>query len=1065
MVKKLTFLTVSFFFMIAATMRAQVTTAGISGKVTDKEGAVIGATVVATHEPSGTTYGTVTNVDGRYTLTGMRVGGPYKVEVSYIGYGKSITSGITLQLGEVYSFDVELKEESVSLGEIVVTGDRTAVFNSQKTGAASNFGRTKIEQTPTISRSLFDVTRLTPQAISAGSGMSFAGSNNKYNSFQIDGTVNNDVFGLSSSGTNGGQSGANPISLDAIEEVQVVIAPFDVRQSGFTGGGVNAITKSGTNRFTTTVYDFYNNENFAGTTAGKDVKDRIKLGKQMSNTLGVSIGGPIIKNKLFFFANAEHVKESYPSSYNVDGGSNITKEEADKVIGKLKTLSGGYDGGGYGVQDVPTESFKFLTRIDWNISNTHKLTARYSFLKGKRLSFSNNANSLSLNDHAYNMNNNTHSLVAELNSRFSNSLSNELRVGYTRVRDNREILGQPLPYVSIRLTNNRNMQFGSERYSMANYLNQDIFTLSDNLTILSGNHTFTVGTHNEFFIMKNNFIRENYGSYVYNSIDDFLSVGTANEAMPADYNYSFLKPSVADRAWAPMFKAAQIGLYVQDEWNVNDLLKWTFGLRVDMPVFLDKPSVNADFNKTALAQKYGVATDQLPQFRPLFAPRFGFRYHLDDTRRTLFRGGLGVFTGRVPFVWISNSFSNSGVEYSRSRLNNAKLFEAAVKDGFKFQPDPAKQYVPSNLIPTEIDVVDKNFRFPQVLRGNLAVEQRLPGGIKGSMEVLVSKTLNNILYQNLAYEATGKNLTGAGGDNRPLYSKREDAKAYSDIIYMSNTSDGYTWNFTTKLEKDFNFGLSAMIAHTMGESIGINDGTSSQAYSNWQYNETYYGDILPETAYTDFDVRHRFVGSLSYKVAYAKHFATTISLLYNGQTGSRYSMVYNGDLNGDGARGNDMMYVPTDVELKNMIFQPIIDRTTGKIIATPEQQTQQLSEWINGFSDLAERKGEYIRRNGLLSPFEHHFDLHLAQDFYLNISGQKHTLQLTCDILNVGNLLNRAWGLYNSVGYSYNPITYRGIGKTGKHEYQFTKPSGDTLYNMSDYLSRWRGQIGVRYIF
>lgn len=1049
MVKKMRFLVATLILMVATVMQAQVTTSSISGKVTDAlNESLPGATVVATHEPSGTTYGTVSNANGNYVLLGMRTGGPYKIEVSYIGYDKVTFNNVYLQLGETSLFNAVMKEASQVLNEVVVTGGAGSLFNSKRTGAATNFNSTTIEQTPSVSRSIFDVAKLTPQATVTGSGLSFAGSNNKYNSFQIDGTVNNDVFGLSSSGTNGGQSGANPISLEAIDEIQVVIAPFDVRQSGFTGGGVNAITKSGTNKFHGSFYDYYNNQNFVGTTPGKNVENRTKLGKQSSNNFGFTLGGPIVENKLFFFTNYERVKETYPSSYNVGNGSNITQAEADAVVNKLKEISGGYDGGGYATQDIPTKSDKFLARIDWNINDAHKFTARYSYLNANRLIFSNSANYLSLNNHGYQMNNKTNSIVTELNSRFSPALSNEFRFGYTRVRDNRGILGQPFPYINVKLDNNRSIQMGTERYSTANYLNQDIYTLEDNVTLLKGDHQLTFGTHNELFHMKNLFIRENFGSYVY-QLANFMNIGTANESTspPDEFNYSFSREDITgSKSWAPSFGAAQFGLYAQDDWSVNSLFKLTYGLRFDIPVFFDKPTENPKFNSLAVAKKYDVATQQMPKTRVLVSPRLGFRYNLDETRNTLIRGGIGVFTGRVPFVWISNSFSNTGVEYARTQIKG-NGFTAAIADGFKFQADPAKQYVPSNAFPSEVDVVDKNFKYPQVLRLNLAIEQNLPGGIKGTLEGLYSKTLNNIRYSNLAYEYTGNNLSGFGGDTRPLYKRTDVAyNDFTDIIYLSNTNKGYTYNLTAKLEKNFDFGLNAMLAYTLGESKGINDGTSSQASSNWKYNEVYGGDEFPDLAYSDFDVRHRIVGSLSYKVEYAKYFATTLGLVYNGQSGSRYSLVYYGDLNGDGATGNDVMYVPTDAELAQLPFNN-------------EEQRTQFGAWINANKDLLALKGTYVPRNGLVSEFENHFDLHLAQDFYLNVSGQKHTLQVNFDILNVGNLLNRGWGLYQSPGYSYSPASYR-YGKFG-----FSQPSGDKLYNISDYYSRWRGQIGVKYIF
>lgn len=1066
---KKSFFLLFYLFCINMLIYSQSTTSGMVGKVVSNGEELTGATIYAIHEPSGSTYGTVTNIDGRYHLQGMRTGGPYTVEISYIGYQKAVYKNIRLQLGESYQLNVELQESSSSLDEVVVTASKSAFFNSQRTGAAQNFSTELITSSPTISRSIYDVARLVPQASATGSGMSFSGSNNRYNSFQIDGTVNNDVFGLSSSGTNGGQSGANPISLDAIEEIQVVIAPFDVRQSGFTGGGINAITKSGTNEFKGSVYGYYNNQDFAGTTAGKDIDKRKKLSEQSDKTYGLTFGGPLIKNKLFFFANAEQTKKSYPSSYNVGSGSNIKEEEAKQVADKLSQLTGGYDGGGYGPRDIDTESTRILARVDWNINNNNKFTLRYSHLKANSLNFSNSANNLRFNNNGYTMNNTTNSWVAELNSRISDTWSNEVRVGYTRVRDFREIAGQSLPYVKINLTDSRSIELGSERYSPANSLDQDVWTLTDNLTWTQGNHTLTFGTHNEFFKMKNLFIRENFGSYVYNSMEDFLSIGTANEVAPYEYNYSFSREEVTgSKSWAPAFSAAQLSLYAQDEWNVTDRFRLTYGLRMDVPIFMDKPGRNEMFNNSAVAQEYDVATDQMPSSTPLFSPRVGFRWNVDEERNTLVRGGIGIFTGRIPFVWISNSFSNTGVEYSRTRLQS-KDMSAAMADGFKFQIDPTKQYTPSGAMTSEIDVVDKKFKFPQVFRVNLAVEQMLPYGIKGTLEGLYSKTLNNVLYQNLVVHPSGKFLNN-GGDKRPLYTSRINpvtnkpyTNEYTGIVYLTNSSEGYTYNLTAKLEKNFDFGLNTMFAYTFGESKGMNDGTSSQALSNWQYNENWRGANNPELSYSDFDIRHRLVGAVSYKVNYAKDFlATSISLYYNGQTGSPYSLTYRNNLNNDGASGNDVIYVPTDQELSNMNFKEV---KSGNQVYSPDDQRKALGEWINDNKDIKEKKGQYIERNSLRAAFEHHFDLQIAQDFNFNIAGRKNTIQVTLDILNIGNLLNRAWGLYNNVSYSYSPITVSGVDAEGVPTFQFTKPAGDKLYNISDYNSRWRAQLGVRYIF
>ena len=1054
---------VLFLFCLTFTLNGQVTTSGISGKVTAEGELLIGATVQAVHEPSGTTYGTVTNADGRYSLQGMRTGGPYTVEVSYVGFQKAVYKSITLQLGETYLLDVKLTE-SLSLDEVVVTASKAALFNSQKTGAAQNFNQSQIQATPSVSRSIFDVTKMNPLGVNTASGMSFAGSSNKYNSFQIDGSTNNDVFGLSSSGTNGGQAGANPISLEAIEEIQVVIAPYDVRQGGFTGGGINAITKSGTNTFHGSAYWYYNNENFYGKTPGKDAKERKKLGDQSSATYGFTLGGPIVKDKLFFFANYERVKETYPSSNNIGSTeSNLDVKEVDQIVNKISQLTGGYNAGGYGPQDIDTYSNKILTRLDWNINEQNKFTVRYSFLDGRKMVFSNSVSSAKLNDNGYFMNNKTHSLVSELNTQFTPSWSNEFRFGWTYVRDYRDPIGQPLPNITINnLINNgdptkkSSLELGTERNSAANALDQDIFTLEDNLIWNKGNHTITLGTHNEFFHMKNLYITNIYGSYVYNSLDDFLTVGTANEVLPNSYEYSYSNEKITgtDR-WAPVFGAAQLGFYAQDEWKVTNRFSMTYGLRLDIPLLFDKPRANEVFNSSTVATSMGLATDQMPTTKVLWSPRVGFRWSLNEDRTTLLRGGAGIFTGRVPFVWISNSFGNAGVEMVRTAYSSSL---GNYPSDFKFNIDPNKQYKdPNAKVPTsEVDVMAKNFRFPSVFRANLAVEQMLPFGIRGTLEGLYSKTLNNILYENINYQWKGETLNN-GGDDRPVYEKQDNH--FTQVMLLKNTSKGYTFNITTKLEKSFDFGLNAMIAYTYGQAKSLNDGNSSQAYSGWKYNATYYGDMNPELTWSMFDVRNRVIGSVSYRKEYAKHFATTVSLFYNGQTGGRYSLLDYTDLNKDGYR-NDLMYVPTDAELEKMVFTDIHSNNNT---VTAAEQKDALIKWIEGNGELRKSQGTHIKRNQMTLPFEHHFDFHFAQDFFVDIAGQRNTIQLNFDIINVGNLLNKKWGMYyqTNSGYDLTPLTTK-IGTNGA-TYQFYDPG--EMYTNTNITSRWHAQVGLKYIF
>lgn len=1029
-------------------LQAQVTTSAVTGTVTDavtKE-ALIGASVVVKHLPTGSIQGTSVNAKGNFTIVGLRPGGPYLIEVSFVGYQKAQVKDVQLSLGETETFNFQLKDDVQSLQQLVVTASAGSAFNARRTGAGTNFSRKAIERTPSIERSLFDVAKLSPMAsISSNGAVSFAGSNNRYNSFQIDGAVSNDVFGLASSGTNGGQAGATPISLEAIDALQVLIAPFDVRQSGFTGGGINAITKSGTNSFKGSAYAFYKDHNFFGTTPGADIKNRTKLGEQHDYSTGFTLGGPIIKDKLFFFVNAELNDSRYPSRYLIGEPTQQVQEATVKQIAnKVKELTGGYDAGGYDATDVPTRSYKALARIDWNVAHGHRLSLRYSFLDASKYVFSNGPQTLRFLNNGYTFVNKTHSFVGELNSTFSSTVSNELRVGYNRIRDHRNVAGRPMPSIQI-VDGNSNIYLGPERNSSANALDQDIFNITDNLTLNFGNHTLTLGTHNELFKIRNLFIQNNYGSYVYKSLADFLSIGTSDEKMPDSYDYSFSIESVTgSKRYAPGFGAAQLGFYAQDDWKVNDRLRLTYGLRIDVPIFFDKPSENKDFNAGPIAKKYGVQNNTMPSSTPLLSPRFGFRYHLDEARKYLLRGGVGIFTGRIPFVWLSNSFSNTGFEFSRTRLNS-KDFNKGVP-GFKFNIDPDKQYIaPAGGPNTEVNMVSKDFKFPQTLRTNLALEAMLPGDIKATVEGMFSKTLNNIFYRNLNQVYSGE-FFDHGSMKRPLYKKVDPKATY--LLLLDNTDKGYSYNISAQLSKDFNFGLSTSLAYTYGKSFGVIDGTSSVASSNWKYNYTFAGMDAMEEALTTFDVRHRIVGTLNYRVEYGGSFATTIGLIYSGQSGPRFSLAYNrSDMNGDGESGNDLMYIPTKEELKKMKF-------------VNDSNRQAFEDFITSNEQIAAYRGQFAPRNAFVAPFLHKIDLHFAQDFYLNIGGRRHTLQLNADVLNLANLLNRGWGISYSAGWAQTPLSYN----AKKQEYKFS-PYPGTIWSIQDMDSRWKAQIGIKYIF
>ncbi len=1074
--KKLLSLIVSV--VMVCSLSAQTTTSSMNGKVTDEKGeALVGATVIAVHTPSGTQYGAITNADGRYNLQGMRTGGPYSLTVSYVGYQSVELTGITLNLGEPRTFDVQLKETQ-ELDAVVVVSTANSRFNANKTGAASNFTRGVIENLPSIDRSISDIARLSPLASSTKSstgGISFAGTNNRYNSFQIDGAVSNDVFGLTASGTNGGQTGTNPISMETIEEVQVVIAPYDVRQSGFTGGGINAVTKSGNNAFRGSAYTYYKDNNLVG----KGAKGE-KYAEQTTQTYGVTLGGPIVKDKLFFFVSGEYYKDETPAtvydSNNIKGFA--TQEQLTQIRNQYKALTG-YDAADFGQHTPETWSANVLARLDWNINNNNKMMLRYNYGGASLDRYSTSNSSYTFNDASFDQRNETHSLVFELQSRFSNSVSNELRAGWTRVRDWREAAAPDgAPNVSVTVNNtyeddkNRKttVYLGTEYCSYANQLDQDIFTLTDNLTWYKGNHTVTFGTHNEFYRMYNVYAQNATGGWAFNSIEDFMN----NDANTFRYTYYNNDDLDEKGNWGAKFGAAQFGFYLQDEWRANDKFTWTYGLRLDIPVMFKKPSVNKEFNESEQAQKYGVATGDIASGRVLLSPRMGFRWYADEDHNILLRGGLGLFTGRVPFVWMSNQYSNSGVDQvsvTAYRPSKPDEENKIPQLGTKIDAESVKA-MGFKASSATINVVDKKFKYPQVFRINAAADFNLGNGWQATLEALYSKTFNNMYVQNIDYEdsglkfyAAGSNMANADNTNIVYANKT----SYSDIIYLKNTNKGYSYSLTAQLRKSFAFGLTLDAAYTFGHSYSVYDGTSSVALSNWKYNYARETNN-PELAVSSFDVPHRIIASANYNVRYGKksRWGTNLALIYEGHSGQAYSLYYyfnstlphgSASINGDGVNGNDLLYIPNTVEVMNMNWKSEADKNN-------------FENFILSDKYLRENRGKWSERNKLRMPFESQFDFSLSQDFIYNLKrGGKITLMWT--VMNVANLLNKDWGKYYENVYAFAPLTVTGVTEVKKTVNGEEKVVGyDPTYSyyentksLDDYFSRWRMQFGVRITF
>ena len=786
----------ALMLFFTTSLMAQVTTSSINGKVVAGGETVIGATVTAVHVPSGTTYNAVTNTDGRYTIQGMRVGGPYKVTISYIGFKDDNRTNIFLALGEPTVINADMKEDAKTLTEVTVTGRAGHGGN----GAASNFSKQMIENAPTVDRNVYDVAKLSPLVNNNKfGGISIAGTNNRYNSFQIDGMVSNDVFGLTSSGTNGGQTGANPISMDAIEQIQVAVSPFDVRQSGFTGGAINAITKSGTNKFTGTAFTYYTDENLYGRYS-QVYKKTQKLSDESTKTYGFTFGGPIIKDKLFFFTSLEYKKNSYPSTYYAGApGYFMNTQTAQQLVDIYKNITGIEES--FERRNINQEGTSLLGRLDWNINNKNHFTLRYQGNFSYADKFGNGKQSFFFNNSSYRMKDRTNSFVAELTSHISNSLYNEFRLGLTSVRDKRATpYSGPTLYFS---GDNYTVNMGTEYSSGVNSLDQDIWTLEDNFSIYSGNHNITVGTHNEFYDMKNGFIQAAFGNFAYNfnqlgSVDRATQVFTPTAAgflnnqgiIPnSGYQMKYSDEALTGTTqWRTPFKAGMAGIYVQDKWDMSTAFQLTYGIRFDIPFYSNKISINDKFNATDNWAKTGVVVGRRPASCVMVSPRVGFRWFMNEEHTSLLRGGVGIFNGRAPFVWIENAWANTGMEMRGINIRSnstSPLPPNFLADGGKTPDQIRATYGNAGGVNPDIVTIDRHFKFPQAFRANLAWEQQLPYGVKMTLEALYSRQLNAVWFNNIALQPNGD-----------IYAV-DGVEASKTTYYKSNQNDTYTLNGTT----------------------------------------------------------------------------------------------------------------------------------------------------------------------------------------------------------------------------------------------------------------------------
>lgn len=1092
-----------FLTLMGVYAYGQVTTSGLSGRVVDQNGETLpGATVAAVHVPSGTLYGAATNVDGRFNLQGMRPGGPYTVEVSFIGYSKEIFSEISLFLGETFNLEVVMKKGDIDLGEVLIVGKKSSAFKTDKAGATTNISNQQLTQMPTISRSISDVARLSPFA----NGMSFAGGDGRSTNFTVDGANFNNNFGLSANLPGGG----NPISLDAIEEVQVVVSPFDVRQTNFIGGGINAITKSGTNTVNATLYSYYTNQDFRGNHIGEiDFGER---DAESTQTYGLTLGGPIIKNKLFFFVNGEyeHQPEQIVRWRASEGGvADIDRLLSRASISDMEAVrkhlidNYNYDPGSFTNFPADKGNRKLLARLDWNINTKNKLSFRYNYTKNQNW-FPTNGNSTDagyrnrdmnrISQHSmafanslYSMDNIVSSFALDLNSRFSEKVSNQLLATYTSIDDVRGSTSEPFPFIDImRGVIDDTIQIiepyisaGYELFTWNNGVHNNILNITDNVNIYLADHKITLGANFEYQMANNAYMRNGTGYYRYASLDDFL-----NQAAPRDFALTYGYAGEANPAAEVAFN--QFGLYAQDEWSVSRDFKLTAGIRADYIKYADNLMRNNAIYEIDFGGR-NIDTGKWPDAKLQISPRVGFTWDMLGNQTMKLRGGTGLFSGRLPLVFFTNMPTNSGMVQGSYRAVTTYNSDGTIDfadpalaglagpmltniDDMITKLDLPNEITPEQgVLPRDINGVDPNFKMPQVWKTSLAyeVEMPTPFPLSVTVEGIFTKVLNDVMLKNYALMQPDESWERfAGPDDRYIYPDLDDItyvygeedKKSPNAYVLSNTNEGWgaIGNISVFAEPVDN--LNLMLAYTYTESKEISGMPGSNAGSAYSGLIQVDGPHLPVLQRSQYVMPSKVIGSMGYAIPYAQnHMATSVNLFYSGFTPYGNSFTYSNDMNGDGI-GADLIYIP---EKKGDV----------KFISPADEDA--FFKFMDQDKYLTKNKGGYAEANAARAPWVHRFDLRVAQDFNFFVSGRKNTVQVTLDFINFGNLLNSDWGVYKSNAISNNGaiLKYEGLDTDGQTptfsmvkdaDGEFLNQSYSPLFNITQV---WRLQLGVRYIF
>jgi len=1010
------------FFGISGQALAQITTSALAGLVTDDNGEpLLAATVKATHLPSGTIFGGITQENGRYIINNMRIGGPYAIEVAYIGYAGEQIEGIYLSLGQKYNQNFTLKQSDVTGAEVVIVDSKDPILNSDRTGAATSLDREELDKLPSISRSAQDYTRLNTMASENGS---FAGRNDQFNNYSLDGAIFNNPFGLDAA-TPGGQANAQPVSLDAIDQISVEIAPYDVSYSGFTGASVNSVSKSGTNQLKGTVFGFFRN---AALTGGKVDGLDIYKGEPQQTQFGFSLGGPIIKNKVFFFANLEREDRTdlgstwVPNGTANDGG-NVSRVHIDdmQLVSDLLMSKYGYETGATRDFLHEADNTKGLLKLDFNINEQHKLMASYNFLDAYRDNPAHPSalgrrgpdfQTLQFENSGYRINNLIHQFRTELRSVFNNKISNKFTVGYTQFRDHREPKSSAFPVVNISKDGLRYIVAGHEPFSINNVLDQDAFQVKNELSYFSGKHNITGGLAFERFDFNNSFNLGVYGGSAFapdipiESFQTVIDTGGLDGVVAAAESVFNANNEMDNWALAET-NLGQFSIYGQDEIAINEQLNLTVGLRIDMPLYFNtatKIQENIDRNgaympEIVYANEDGddVSFDHttLPSSTSLINPRIGFNYDITGDRTQQLRGGTGFFSGRFPFVWIGNQVANPNFFF--------------------------------------YNMTDPDFKYPQIWRTSLGYDQKFGEGWIGTIDVIYTKDLQAQVVNNYGLKLPTATLNGV--DNRPIYSLEDRVLVFggpTNAYVFTNVNGGSSFNTSFSIERNWNntyvkLGYNFLNATDV---MSIDAEISSDAYDRNPANIEHTNKPLVSPSL--YGNRHRVVGTASKRFDWGNpKYATTATLFFEYAEGNRYSYTYGGDINNDGSPLNDLIYIPSDSEIDQMAFGG----------DNPAEQATALKAFIVQDDYLSNRRGDYAEKYGALSPWYNTWDVRILQDIGINDSNK---FQLSFDILNVGNLINSKWGVRQ---LATNTSLFQPIA-----------------VNVSD-NSRWRLQMGLRFIF